>query len=127
MPHRHSVLLIDDHADGLEAMQGLIEAHGFTVATAGSGEEALALLQGGESCCLIVVDWRMPGMTGEQFLKTLRASHRLCEIPLLVVTGDPRGAEQARALGIRNVAFKPVEPSLLLGMIGEHCSPSTAA
>jgi len=127
MPHRHAVLLVDDHLDGLAAMEGLIEAHGFDVIATCTAEDALTRLRGGLSCCLVIFDWKMPGMDGEQFYRALSADPRLCKRPLLVVSGDVRAVNRARALGIRHVELKPIEPSTLLGIIGDHCTPSGAA
>lgn len=127
MPHRHAVLLVDDHLDGLAAMQSLIEAHDFEVVGTSTAEEALMRLRDGLPCCLVIFDWRMPGMNGEQFYRALSAEPRLCELPLLVVSGDVRAVNRARALGIRHAELKPIEPSTLLGIIGEHCTRSGAA
>lgn len=126
MSHRHAVLIVDDHADGLEAMQFLVEAHGFDVVSVRRAEEALARLRMGLGCCLVILDWRMPSMTGGQLHQALSTDVRLCKIPLLVVTGDPHAAAEARALGIRHVQLKPIEPSVLVEIIGEHCTSSAA-
>jgi CheY-like chemotaxis protein len=69
----------------------------------------------------------MPGMNGEQFLRVLCAEPRLARIPLLVLTGDARGMNRARELGVTHVALKPVDPDLLLELIGQHCTSSSAA
>ena len=127
MSHRHVVLLIDDHPDGLEAAQALIEVHGFDVVGVRSAEAALARLHSGLSCCIVVLDWRMPGMGGEQFLRAISAEPRLAKIPLLVLTGDARGLNRACELGVEHVALKPVDPERLLEIIGQHCSSSSAA
>jgi CheY-like chemotaxis protein len=127
MSHRHVVLLVDDHPDSLHAMQELIEAHGFDVVATTDAEDALARLRAGLSCCLIIVDWRMPGMGGEQFHAALSCDPRLSDIRLLVLTGDPRAAVRARELGVRHVAYKPIEPSVLLAIVGEHCQSSAAS
>jgi CheY-like chemotaxis protein len=66
-------------------------------------------------------------MNGEQFLRALSAEPRLAKLRLLVLTGDVRGLNRARELGVAHVALKPVDPDLLLEIIGEHCSSSSAA
>ena len=124
MAHRHVVLLIDDHADGLEATKALIEVYGFEVVATRSAHDALTRLRGGLSCCIAVLDWRMPGMDGEQFQRALAAEPQLAKIPLLVLTGDARGVNRARELGVEHVALKPVDPELLIEIIGEHCHSS---
>jgi CheY-like chemotaxis protein len=92
-------------------MEALIHADGFDVIGTGSAEEALTRLRDGLVCCLVVFDWLLPGMNGEQFHQTLSADLRLAGIPLLVVTGDARGVSRARELGVCHVALKPMDPA----------------
>jgi two-component system, chemotaxis family, sensor kinase CheA len=124
--HRHVVLLVEDFANGRDAMEALIRADGFDVVATGSAPEALTRLRDGLGCCLVVFDWLMPGMNGEQFHQTLSADPRLAGIPLFVLTGDVRGASRARALGVRHVALKPIDPAALLAILEEHCTRSAA-
>lgn len=125
--HRHTVLLVEDHTDILEAMEALISADGFDVIATGTAEEALTRLRDGlVCCCLVVFDWLLPGMNGEQFHQALSADPRLAAIPLLVLTGDARGARRARALGVCHVAMKPITPAALLAILEEHCTRRAA-
>jgi CheY-like chemotaxis protein len=124
--HRHTVLLVDDHTNLLEAMEALIEGEGFDVIATGSAEEALTRLRDGLECCLVVFDWLMPRMSGEQFHQALSADARLAAIPLLVVTGDAQGASRARALGACHVAMKPIARAALLAILDQHCTRRAA-
>jgi CheY-like chemotaxis protein len=124
--HRHIVLVVEDHTGMREALEALILADGFDVIATGSAEEALTRLGDGLVCCLVMFDWLMPGMNGEQFHQTLSADPRFAEIPLLVLTGDARGARRARALGVCHVAMKPIDPAALLAILEEHCTRRAA-
>src|SRR6185295_18879649 len=93
--HRHVVLLVEDNTDLLEALEALIRTDGFDVIATKSATEALTRLRDGLACCLVVFDWLMPDMNGEQFHQALAADPRLAGIPLLVLTGDARGARRA--------------------------------
>jgi CheY-like chemotaxis protein len=73
----------------------LLAADGFDVVATGSAQEALTRLRASLACCLVVFDWRMPGMDGEQFHQALSADPRLAAIPLLVLTGDAQGRQAA--------------------------------
>ena len=123
--HRHVVLLVDDDTDALESIAVVIELHGAEAITADSAAIALARLQAGLRCCLVVLDWRMPGMSGREFYDACAADPRLASIPLLVLTGDPRGVYEARSLGIRYAELKPIDPDRLVEIIQEHCSGVT--
>jgi len=120
------VLLVDDDTDALESTAVVIELHGADAITADSAAMALARLRAGLRCCLVVLDWKMPGMSGEEFYRACAADPRLAAIPLLVLTGDPRAVYDARALGIRHAALKPIDPSQLVEIIHERCSNAHA-
>lgn len=62
------VLLVDDEPNVLSALRRSLRGRGLEIATAGSGEEALALLQR-QPVDAIVSDMRMPGMSGAELLK----------------------------------------------------------
>ena len=119
--HRHTVLLVDDDSDTLESTAVVIEMHGADAITADSAAMALERLRAGLRCCLVVLDWKMPGMSGEEFYRACSADRRLAAIPLLVLTGDPRAVCEARALGIRHAELKPIDPSQLVEIIRERC------
>jgi hypothetical protein len=71
--HRHTVLLVDDYPAARKSLQTLIEANGFAAVGAHSGGEALAQFRSGLACCLIVLDWWLPDMTGGDFIRALHA------------------------------------------------------
>jgi CheY-like chemotaxis protein len=124
--HRHAVLVVEDQTGMLEALEALILADGFDVIATRSAQEALTRLRDGLACCLVMFDWLMPGMSGEQFHQALSADPRLAGIPTFVLTGDARGASRARALGVCHVAMKPIDPAALLTILEEHCTRSAA-
>ncbi|MDZ4162763.1 MAG: response regulator, partial [Burkholderiales bacterium] len=67
-----TLLLVDDEPSILSALRRLLRPTGYTVLTATSGAEGLALLTTQE-VALVVSDMRMPGMDGAQFLEQVRA------------------------------------------------------
>ena len=126
-PHRHAILLVDDYADARDSMETLIGLEGFAVVGVPNAAEALAQLRGPDiAWCLIVLDWRLPDMTGGHFHEVVAADPKLAHIPVLVVTADSRGAAEARRIGVRHVALKPIETRTLLEVIRQHCSRSAA-
>jgi CheY-like chemotaxis protein len=97
--HRHIVLVVEDDTGMREALEAFILADGFDVIATGGAREALTRLQDGLLCCLVVFDWLMPGMNGEQFHQVLSTDPRLTAIPLLVLTGDAREPAGRRQVG----------------------------
>ena len=128
--HRHVVLLVDGDADMREAFATLIGSTGFDVVDSHSGGEALARLRGGLACCLVVLDWWLPDMTGGEFLRALRADAKLARIPVALCSGDARVQTEASALGAHCFMLKPIDPEHLLDLVVDHCgqgSPHGAA
>jgi putative nucleotidyltransferase with HDIG domain len=74
MPNdNHAILLVDDEAPTLRALERLFRGKDYTILSAQGGEEALAILrQTAEPVSLIISDHRMPGMNGAQFLERSR-------------------------------------------------------
>lgn len=66
------LLLVDDEPSILSALERVFRRDGYRILKAGSGAEALALMEGGE-VGVVVSDQRMPGMTGVEFLSQVRA------------------------------------------------------
>lgn len=67
-----SILLIDDSDEYRQSARRLIERDGHEVVTASGGEAGLAILRE-RAVDLVLVDYLMPGMTGEEFVRELRA------------------------------------------------------
>ena len=79
-----AVLLVDDEAGVLKALQRVLTMEGYVVHLAGSGEEALEILQT-RKFKVIISDERMPGMAGSEFLGL--ASLRHPETVRIMLTG----------------------------------------
>jgi two-component system, cell cycle response regulator len=93
-PSGHTILVVDDSPDILESTRRLLEAEGHRVLVAAEGRVALELLER-ESVHLILVDYFMPGMTGEDVVRKVRERDRLVQI--ILVTGYA-GEKPARVM-----------------------------
>jgi diguanylate cyclase (GGDEF)-like protein len=69
-----TLLLVDDEPSILSSLKRLLRGDGYRILTANSGQEGLDLLAG-HAVDVIVSDQRMPGMTGVEFLRTVRQSY----------------------------------------------------
>ena len=83
MPTR-CLLCVDDDEDTLAARKLLLETSGYSVLTATSGQSALSLLAGGATVHLVLLDYLMPGMKGDELAEKLRSQHP--QLPLVVVS-----------------------------------------
>jgi DNA-binding response OmpR family regulator len=91
---------------------------GFTGVVVEDGERALDILQR-EPVDLVLLDWNLPGISGETLLKALRAHPRTRSIGVLMVTGKCTPAEEIQALdsGADDHLAKPFDEKVLLARL----------
>ena len=105
--------VVDDDEAIREAVQSLIRSAGFSAEAFPSAEDFLHSGHLQDTACLIV-DVRMPRMSGLEFQRQLTASN--CPIPLIFITAHADAAMRARALRAGAAAFldKPFSDEVLL-------------
>jgi PAS domain S-box-containing protein len=91
-----SILVVDDDSAVRAFLADSLKGLGYRVAEAGSGEEALALLEAGAPD-LALIDYAMPEMNGADLARAIRA--RRAELPIVFVTGYAETDQLERALG----------------------------
>ena len=112
------VLIIDDDRNLRGTLRELLESTGHSARAAANGEEAFALLQT-KTPDLILCDWKMPGMGGEQFLRSLQSEGLLTSMPVLIMTAHGTGpnAMQAMKLGAYDFITKPLDMDDVLATV----------
>src|SRR4029079_15566874 len=95
------VLIVEDEAPLAEMLRYNLEAEGFRVAHAETGEEALSL-RGVERPDLAVLDWMLPGVSGIELCRRLRSKSDSRNVSILMLTA--RGEESDRLRGPSNGA-----------------------
>ncbi len=91
------ILVVDDEASVRVALQRYLAARGHDVETTASGQDALALLRAGEYDA-VIVDMRMPDLSGEQLFEELRAADREHAERVIFTTGDLVSEQMRRFL-----------------------------
>ncbi|MGD8308628.1 MAG: response regulator [Chromatiales bacterium] len=105
------VLVIDDDPAALELARRSLVKHGFSVVTASSGEEGIALARQIHPV-VITLDILMPGMDGWQVLSALKADPETAAIPVVMMSMvDDR--ELGFALGAADYMMKPIDRNRL--------------
>ncbi|MFO1352673.1 MAG: response regulator [Gammaproteobacteria bacterium] len=114
---RPIVFIVEDDASVRESLALLLELKGFTVAAFASAEAFLAAYQPAQTGCL-VLDLRLPGMSGLALQAELAAQS--ITLPVIIVTahGDVAAARMALKAGAVDFIEKPVDDELLIATIG---------
>jgi two-component system, cell cycle response regulator len=95
---KQRILAVDDHPDNLELLRARLEARGFVVEGATSGEEALELV-GKNPPDLILLDVMMPKMDGIEVVRRLKADKSLPFIPVIMQTALDSTENKVEGLG----------------------------
>jgi PAS domain S-box-containing protein len=114
------VLLVDDEKDIVEIGDQMLRRLGYRVtATIGSAAALEAYKMDPFRYDIVVTDYNMPEMTGDQMAKQMIAIRR--QLPIIVCTGftEVFDKEQARAIGIRKILMKPVTMEALAHAVRE--------
>jgi CheY-like chemotaxis protein len=119
------VLVVDDDPDILDLVRLRLQSRGHPVLTASSGPEALKLLARRQPPDIAVLDVSMPGMTGFELLKQLRAKEGYESMPAIFLSArvQPADVEQGRALGAVYLT-KPFVTNALMKAIERVWQPS---
>ncbi|HWN56983.1 MAG TPA: response regulator [Methylomirabilota bacterium] len=112
-----SILIVEDDPDALEALGDLLESHGYAVASAHHGAEALELLGRSPLPNLIVLDLLMPTMDGWEFRRRQKLDPRIAKIPVVVVSAS----SAAKPIDADSILRKPVDIDRLLETVARHC------
>ncbi|QDH71580.1 hybrid sensor histidine kinase/response regulator [Marilutibacter alkalisoli] len=113
------ILVVDDQAANLRVVSALLTRHGYEVALASSGDEALALC-GEADFDLMLLDVMMPSMDGFEVMAVLREAHT--RIPVIFVTAAHDRDLLLRAFdaGVVDYVTKPFLPEELLARVNAH-------
>ena len=117
--NRTRILIAEDHARTREALRSLLEMKAFDVTTVATGDKAREVLTSFDAPCIAIVDWEMPGASGLEVCRAVRALNSDRYIYLIVITAHD-GEEnivQAMAAGADDFIPKPCGVSELLARV----------
>ncbi len=109
MDKNMKILIVDDFSTMRRIIKNLLRDLGFTnTQEADDGQTALPMLKNGDFDFL-VTDWNMPGMTGIELLRQVRADERLGSLPVLMVTAEAKREQivEAAQSGVNGYVVKP--------------------
>jgi CheY-like chemotaxis protein len=115
------VLVVEDDIACREAISATLREAGYVVLEAGDGAEALQLLLANEKPMpmVIVLDLRLPIMSGPELLKILKGYHRFSQIPVILTSAGP--AYKLEASPEMGWLAKPFDAERLVTLVTERC------
>ena len=117
-----TVLVVDDDPYIREALSEVLGDEGYPVATARDGEEALERLGTAPAPSLILLDLRMPGMSGWELRRRLLADPALAAIPVVLLSADSQLEEAQAVLRAAGSLRKPPSLDDLLDAVGRFAA-----
>lgn len=115
MDKNMKILVVDDFSTMRRIIKNLLRDLGFTNADeADDGQTALPMLKTGKYHFL-VTDWNMPGMSGIDLLRAVRADDALKTLPVLMVTAEAKRDQivAAAQAGVNGYVVKPFTAAVL--------------
>ena len=110
------VLLVDDEESYLHTAAKVFRRKGFEVELCSAGRDAVGLLRD-RRCQVVVLDLKMPGMTGQDVLRDIKG--QLPEVQVIILTGHASSDDAAACLtgGAFDFLIKPVEMDHLMDRV----------
>ncbi len=115
-----TLLVVDDVPENIDVLAGILRPH-YRVKFATNGSDALALCQAAPPS-LVLLDVMMPGMSGHEVCRSLKADLRTCDIPIIFLTAltETRDEEYGLTLGAVDYLHKPCKPAIVLQRVRIH-------
>lgn len=108
------ILIVEDDAEGADAMRQYLEFRGFLIEVVSSGEAAVSALREGSGFDVVITDLHLPGIRGEDLALLLQAQR---ERPRLIALSGEHGSGARGPFDLR--LPKPCRPRELVEAIGQ--------
>jgi len=108
MTSKPIILVVDDDLPILALMRSLLREFGFEAVTAESGREALIEARKRRPS-VVLIDKNMPGMTGDEVIRALRAEPGFDGLPILILSGEQISKSDLNTLGADGAVLKPFD------------------
>ena len=113
------VLVVDDDVRNIFALSSVLERRGMTVLTAGTGREAISLLESTRDVAIVLMDIMMPEMDGYETMQVIRQNPSLRRLPIIALTAKAMKGDREKCLeaGASEYLAKPVNTEQLLSAL----------
>ena len=123
VPGTGTLLVVDDNELNRDMLSRRLKSRGYAVVTAEDGPKCLDLVRA-QPFDLILLDIMMPGISGIDVLKILRARYSVAELPIIMATAKDQGTDvvEALTLGANDYVTKPLDFPVVLARVENQLS-----
>jgi len=114
-----NILIVDDEPKNLTVLETVLENPGYRMIRAGSADEALIALLA-EEFALLILDIRMPGMTGFELAQIIKERKKTAGVPIIFLTAyynEDQHVLEGYGTGAVDYLHKPINPAILLSKV----------
>jgi CheY-like chemotaxis protein len=113
------VLVVDDDVRNIFALSSVLERRGMSVLTAGTGREAIAIIESTPDFAIVLMDIMMPEMDGYETMQVIRQNPSLRRLPIIALTAKAMKGDREKCLeaGASEYLAKPVNTEQLLSAL----------
>jgi HAMP domain-containing protein/signal transduction histidine kinase/DNA-binding response OmpR family regulator len=113
------VLVVDDDVRNIFALSSVLERRGMTVLTAGTGREAISMLEATPDIAIVLMDIMMPEMDGYETMQVIRQNPSSRRLPIIALTAKAMKGDREKTLeaGASEYLAKPVNTDQLLSVL----------
>ncbi len=122
-PSKKTILIADDDDDLRMLVQVTLDHASYEIATVGDGLQTLDVVLSSPPD-LLIIDWMMPGLTGDEVVRRLRGHPRTAQIPIIMLTAKDgqEFLEHMMPLQLSGYLVKPFSPLALIRIVREVLS-----
>ena len=113
------VIIVDDDARNIFALNSVLENHGMEVLTASNGRQAIELIEQTSDLSVVLMDIMMPEMDGYETMREIRRNPDYRTLPILALTAKAMKGDREKCLqaGASDYIAKPVNQDQLLSLL----------
>jgi CheY-like chemotaxis protein len=113
------VLVVDDDVRNIFALSSALERRGMRVLTAGTGREAISILESTPDLAIVLMDIMMPEMDGYETMQVIRQNSSFRRLPIIALTAKAMKGDREKCLeaGASEYLAKPVNTEQLLSAL----------
>ena len=113
------VLVVDDDVRNLFVLSSILESHSMIVLTAGTGHEAIVILDQTPDLAIVLMDIMMPEMDGYETMQVIRRNPAFRRLPIIALTAKAMIGDRKKCMesGASDYLAKPVDTEQLLSVL----------